>query len=96
VERPGRHRHAILAALAISDGDLIHREIHVPDAPSCAFHEPQPVPYNRLNINPTVPSVPASTAWTRAYVSEFALFMNRYLEQHPEVVEDQRRGRDCG
>lgn len=28
----------------------------------------------------------------KAYVSEFTLFMNRYLEQHPEVVEDQRRG----
>ena len=26
------------------------------------------------------------------YVSEFALFMNRYLADHPEVVEDQQRG----
>lgn len=28
----------------------------------------------------------------KAYVSEFTLFMNRYLEQHPEVIEDQLRG----
>jgi hypothetical protein len=26
-----------------------------------------------------------------AYVSEFTLFMNRFLEQHPEVVKDQQR-----
>jgi len=32
----------------------------------------------------------------RAYVSEFTLFMNRYLEQHPEVVKDQQRGWDFG
>lgn len=25
------------------------------------------------------------------YVSEFTLFMNQYLEQHPEVVKDQQR-----
>jgi Protein of unknown function (DUF3460) len=25
------------------------------------------------------------------YVSEFTAFMDRYLKQHPEVVEDQRR-----
>lgn len=28
----------------------------------------------------------------KAYVSDFTRFMNRYLEQHPEVVEDQQRG----
>jgi hypothetical protein len=27
-----------------------------------------------------------------AYVSEFTLFMNQFLEQHPEVVKDQQRG----
>lgn len=27
------------------------------------------------------------------YVSEFEQFMNRFLEEHPEVQEDQRRGR---
>lgn len=27
-----------------------------------------------------------------AYVSEFTVFMNHYLEDHPEVVEEQRRG----
>jgi hypothetical protein len=27
----------------------------------------------------------------RNYVSEFTLFMNQYLEQHPEVVMDQQR-----
>jgi len=26
------------------------------------------------------------------YVSEFMVFMNRYLKEHPEVVEDQHRG----
>ncbi|RXZ42015.1 DUF3460 family protein [Crenobacter cavernae] len=26
------------------------------------------------------------------YVSEFTEFMDHYLEEHPEVVEDQRRG----
>lgn len=26
------------------------------------------------------------------YVSEFSQFINAFLEQHPEVVEDQRRG----
>ena len=26
------------------------------------------------------------------YVSEFTVFMNGYLQAHPEVVEDQRRG----
>lgn len=29
----------------------------------------------------------------RHYVSEFTAFMNRYLEEHPEVVADQARGR---
>lgn len=28
------------------------------------------------------------------YVSEFTLFMNQYLAEHPEVVEDQKRGWD--
>lgn len=28
----------------------------------------------------------------KAYVSEFTKFMNQYLDEHPEVVEDQRRG----
>ncbi|NWG87130.1 MAG: DUF3460 family protein [Hydrogenophilaceae bacterium] len=28
----------------------------------------------------------------RAYVSEFTLFMNKYLKEHPEVVKDQQRG----
>lgn len=32
--------------------------------------------------------------WNSAYVSEFTTFIDRYLEKHPEVVEDQRRGRD--
>lgn len=27
------------------------------------------------------------------YVSEFENFMNRFLDRHPEVVEDQRSGR---
>lgn len=27
------------------------------------------------------------------YVSEFALFMNGFLEHHPEVADDQQRGR---
>ncbi len=26
------------------------------------------------------------------YVSEFTVFINQYLEQHPEVVEQQQRG----
>jgi hypothetical protein len=30
------------------------------------------------------------------YVSEFTLFMNNYLKQHPEVVRDQQRGWDFG
>ena len=29
----------------------------------------------------------------RAYVSEFTYFINHYLEDHPEVVEDQETGR---
>jgi uncharacterized protein DUF3460 len=29
----------------------------------------------------------------RHYVSEFTTFMNQYLEEHPEVVADQARGR---
>jgi len=28
------------------------------------------------------------------YVSEFTLFINQYLADHPEVVEDQKRGWD--
>jgi len=32
----------------------------------------------------------------RAYVSEFTLFMDRYLQQHPEVVKDQQRGWNLG
>jgi hypothetical protein len=28
------------------------------------------------------------------YVSEFTVFMNKYLKENPDVVEDQRRGRD--
>ncbi|HYP67378.1 MAG TPA: DUF3460 family protein [Thiobacillaceae bacterium] len=28
----------------------------------------------------------------KSYVSEFTVFMNHYLEEHPEVVEDQQRG----
>jgi hypothetical protein len=28
----------------------------------------------------------------KAYVSEFMNFMNQYLKEHPEVVEEQRRG----
>jgi hypothetical protein len=30
------------------------------------------------------------------YVSEFTVFMNQYLAQHPEVVQDQQRGWDFG
>lgn len=29
----------------------------------------------------------------RAYVSEFTLLMDRFLAEHPEVLEDQHRGR---
>jgi hypothetical protein len=28
----------------------------------------------------------------RTYISEFSVFMNHYLEDHPEVVAEQRRG----
>jgi hypothetical protein len=28
------------------------------------------------------------------YISEFTVFMNRYLKEHPEVVKDQERGRN--
>jgi len=28
----------------------------------------------------------------KGYVSEFTVFMSRYLQEHPEVVEDQQRG----
>lgn len=28
----------------------------------------------------------------KSYVSEFTVFMSRYLQEHPEVVEDQQRG----
>lgn len=28
----------------------------------------------------------------KAYVSEFETFMNRFLQAHPEVVAEQRRG----
>jgi len=31
---------------------------------------------------------------SKPYVSEFANFMNRYLEDHPKVVEQQKRGAD--
>lgn len=30
----------------------------------------------------------------KAYVSEFAIFMNHYLEEHAEVVADQQYGWD--
>jgi len=30
--------------------------------------------------------------WDRSYVSEFTAFIDRYLEEHPEVVADQHRG----
>lgn len=30
--------------------------------------------------------------WNRSYVSEFTAFIDRYLEEHPEVVADQHRG----
>lgn len=30
----------------------------------------------------------------KAYVSEFTLFMDKYLKDHPEVVKDQQRGWD--
>lgn len=29
----------------------------------------------------------------KAYVSEFEKFINHFLEEHPEVLEDQRTGR---
>ena len=29
----------------------------------------------------------------RAYVSEFTQFIDHYLDEHPEVIEDQRLGR---
>ena len=28
----------------------------------------------------------------KAYVSDFEIFMNQFLKEHPEVVEEQRRG----
>jgi len=28
----------------------------------------------------------------KPYVSEFTKFMNQYLDEHPEVVEEQKRG----
>jgi len=28
----------------------------------------------------------------KSYVSEFAVFMNQFLAEHPEAVEEQRRG----
>lgn len=28
----------------------------------------------------------------KSYVSEFTVFMNHFLDEHPEVVEDQHRG----
>ena len=28
----------------------------------------------------------------KAYVSDFMNFMDQYLKEHPEVVEEQRRG----
>lgn len=30
----------------------------------------------------------------KAYLSEFAIFMDHYLHDHPEVVEDQQYGWD--
>ena len=30
----------------------------------------------------------------KAYVSEFTVFMDHYLQVHPEVLEEQRRGWD--
>lgn len=30
----------------------------------------------------------------RGYESEFAIFINTYLSEHPEIADDQRRGRD--
>jgi len=31
---------------------------------------------------------------SKPYVSEFANFMNQYLENHPNVVEQQKHGAD--
>jgi hypothetical protein len=28
----------------------------------------------------------------KAYVSDFEIFMNQFLKEHPEVVEEQKRG----
>jgi len=28
----------------------------------------------------------------KGYVSDFSKFMNQYLEEHPEVVEEKKRG----
>jgi hypothetical protein len=30
----------------------------------------------------------------KGYQSEFAIFINAYLSAHPEILDDQRRGRD--
>ncbi len=35
-----------------------------------------------------------ATRTPEIYVSEFTKFMDDYLKQHPEVVEDQRQGWD--
>jgi hypothetical protein len=43
-ERLGRHRHAILCALAVPNRDLISGEVSVLNAQPQAFHEPQPAP----------------------------------------------------
>jgi len=29
---------------------------------------------------------------SKAYVSEFTKFMKQYLDEHPEVIEEQKRG----
>jgi Protein of unknown function (DUF3460) len=30
----------------------------------------------------------------KGYESEFAIFINAYLSRHPEILDDQRRGRE--
>jgi hypothetical protein len=39
---------------------------------------------------------PKEVKMDRAYVSEFTIFMERYLKLHPEVVKDQERGLNSG
>jgi hypothetical protein len=41
-QRPGQHHHAILAALAVADGELVPPEVEVVDAHRTAFLPPQP------------------------------------------------------